>query len=80
MNFDLDNILGREKIPAKYSGLSFLQWDTNDEERYQKLNHHQQREMAYWVETQAIRRGANMGVVVGIIIGFVATCIYLAIF
>lgn len=80
MSFDIDRVLGREKIPTQYNGLSFLQWDSYDEDKYKKLTEHEKRQMSYWVETQAIRRGANMGLGIGVVLGVIGAFIWLAIF
>lgn len=73
----LDFQAGR-KVPTQFSGLSFDQAWHDDIERFNHMSNEEKWSMGYWIEQQAIRRGANMGFVVGLILGFIVTSIWIS--
>lgn len=63
--------LDREIIPTNFNGLSFMDGGDYAINTFEKVNNNKKWEMGYWIELQALRRGANMGMGVGIVLGVI---------
>lgn len=66
------------KVPSKFSGLTFDQAWHDDIERFNNMSNEEKWSMGYWIEQQAIRRGANMGLGFGLVLGFIITSVWLS--